>query len=118
MTNDVYQLLETWGRWSRDRCLPQGVKCGIAIIMAQNVGSVLGVAPVCDEDAQLIERVMRVMKQRKPDHYDVLYMYYVDGLPSRKIAKSLGRSNGWASDMLHAGQAWVDGAMASSVFIA
>ena len=115
---DVTTLLEAWGRWSRDPCMPSGVRCGIAIIMAQNVGGVLGMAPVSDDEALQVEKVMRVMKQRKPDHYDVLYMSYVERLPTRKIAKRMDKSNGWASDMLRAAEAWVDGALSSSVLIA
>lgn len=116
--SDVYQLLDAWGRWSRDKCLPSGVRCGIAIIMAQNVGGVLGVMPVSDDEALSVEKVMRVMKQRKPDHYDVVRLYYVDGYTTRKIAKLKEKSNGWVSDTLHSGQAWVEGALSSSVLIA
>lgn len=116
--NDVIQMLRTWGEWSRDKCLPSGYRCGIAVIMAQNVGGVVGFAPVNEHDAQLVERVMRVLKQRKPDHYAVLHAYYVRELSSRQIAKGSPWSDRMVYDMLKAGEAWVDGAMASSVFIA
>lgn len=116
--SDVYQLLDAWGRWSRDKCLPSGVRCGIAIIMDQNVGGVLGFAPVNDDDAMTVEKVMRTMKQRKPDHYEVVYLSYVKGLSTRKIGKVMGKSNGWASDTLRAGEAWVEGALSSYVLIA
>ena len=115
---DVVQLLEAWGRWSRDPCMPHGVRCGIAIIMAQNVGGVLGMAPVSEEDALQIERVVRVLKQRKPEHYEVLYLSYVRGLSTRKIGKLMEKSNGWASDTLKSAESWVDGAISSSVLIA
>lgn len=109
--SDVYQLLENWGRWARDRCLPRGVKCGIAIIMDQNVGSTVDIAPANDELAQSIEPVLRILKHRKPDHYRVIELYYRDACSTRLIAKRLGKSNGWASDTLRAGEAWVDGAI-------
>ena len=115
---DTIQLLEAWGRWSRDQCLPQGYICGLAVVMAQNVGGVVSIAPVNEDDMRLIEPVMRTLKQRKPEHYSVLYLSYVHNMSTRKIGKHLDRSNGWASDMLKAAEAWVDGAMASSIFIA
>lgn len=115
---DTIQLLEAWGRWSRDKCLPRGVRCGIAIIMDQNVGGVLGFAPVSEDDAIQVEKIMRALKHRKPDHYEVVYLSYVRGLSTRKIGKIMEKSNGWASDTLRAGEAWVDGALSSSVLIA
>ena len=116
--SDVRTMLETWGRWSRDPCLPARVKCGIAIIMAHNVGGAIGMPLVSEEDAQLVERVMRVLKQRKPDHYAVLHAYYVKELSSRQIAKGSPWSGRMVYDMLKAGEAWIEGAMASSVLIA
>lgn len=109
--SDVYQLLENWGRWSRDGCLPHGVKCGIAIIMEQNIGSTVGIAPANDYDAERIERVMVIMKLRKPDHYHALRRYYIMRLSTRKIAKLMDCGNSKASDLVRAGEAWVEGAL-------
>lgn len=116
--SDIRTLLENWGRWNRGEVGPLSPRCGIAIIMAENVGTVVGVAPANDEDAGLVERVMRVLKQRKPDHYAVLHAYYVKSLSSRQIAKGSPYSDRMVYDMLKAGEAWVEGAMASSIFIA
>ena len=116
--NDVKSLLENWGRWNRGEVGPASPKCGIAIIMAQNVGAVVGLAPANDDDAGLVERVMRVLKQRKPEHYAVLHAYYVKQLSTRQIAKCSPYSDRMAFDMLKSGEAWVEGALASSIFIA
>lgn len=116
--SDVIHLLEAWGRWSRDECLPRGYVCGIAIIIAQNVGSTVGLAPVNEDDIDIINPIMQRLKDRKPEHYDVLKLYYKERKPTRVIAKIKHKSNGWASDTLRAGQMWVDGALSNGVLIA
>lgn len=115
---DTIQLLTAWGQYSRDKCLPQGVVCGIAIIMARNVGGVVGLPPPCQDDVDMIEPIMRKMKERKREHYDIIKMYYIEEKHIRQIAKKFGKSSGWVSDMKSSAEAWVDGALSSYVFIA
>lgn len=115
---NVKDMLENWGRSSSDKCLPSGYRCGIAVIIAQNVGGVVGIAPANEDDAASVERVMVLLKQRKPDHYAALHAYYVLRKSIRQIANGSPWSDRAVFDMIKAGEAWVEGAMASSIFIA
>lgn len=116
--DDTIQKLDAWGIWSRDKCLPAGWIGCCAVIMNFKAGGGIGLPAISDDYIYDINAVMTKMKERKPEHYDVLYKHYVDNKSTRQIAKLLNRSNGWASEMLHSGQAWVDGALSSYVFIA
>lgn len=115
---DTIQLLEAWGQYSRNKCLPQGFICGVAVIMARNVGGVVGLPPPNQDDIDFIQPVMTKMKQRKPEHYRVIELYYIERRHIRQIAKALGKSSGWVSDMKGSAEAWIDGALSSYVLIA
>lgn len=113
--SEIRQLLTAWGDCMRESAGRElGYRCSLAIIMMQNVGSVLASLPVMYEDVQSIDRVLLVLKNRKPAHYDAIELHYVKRLSSRQFCKNLHVSPKGAHDMLIAAEHWIDGAMSNS----
>lgn len=111
MTN-VRTQLEAWGAWSRNPGLRLNYVCPLAVIIAHNVGNTIGGVIVSDAEAGRVEHVMCLLKARKPETYSVLFDYYVRERSTREIAKGGKQSERKVFDILKAGEAWVDGALA------
>ena len=115
MTKPTATLLLEWADWVRHPDLRMGARCGLAVIMAANVGGTVSGPRMSDDDALRVDRVVAQLRARNERLYVALRLSYVDELSYREMAVRLRCDQKKALALINQAVAWVDGALTAVV---
>ncbi len=103
---ETQQKLEQWGMWLRG-----GVGLGYgANVIGDMRGGGLPSAPICDDHALRIDRVIAVLKCTNVEQYRCIKLSYAEQKSDRAIARDVGASNSAVRRRIIAGEYWLDAA--------
>lgn len=108
---DTRYLLEQWGWWRMHSSgIPRYVSPAYAL-MRDNMGSTVPTGCITDDLALAVDRVIARLCIRDQQMGDCIWMTYGAKQSTRRIAAVLGIGETKASQLIRAGEAWIDGAL-------
>jgi hypothetical protein len=114
MTDSTHELLKKWGTWQRFPDLRMNARCGVAIIMDDNVGRTVGEPMVGWDEISQVDSVLAKLKRHNWKLYQIIWLSYVNQMSSREMGVRLHCDQKKALAILNQAVAWVDGAMFAS----
>lgn len=106
-------LLEQWGRWTRTGNAPR-YSSPHALIMRNNVGTVLPTPLISDDEAVVIDYLVARLNHRDSTLGQAIIGYFRDSLSYRELALRLCCGKDRAEQYTKAGIAWIDGSIDSA----
>ena len=109
----ITDILTAWGRARSVHDAPNGYPSSIPFArMMRGAGTAtLKSAPVQDDAMFMVDRILSDMRLRKPQHYGVLWLYYVENLRDHQIAERVHCSRSTARSDRMAAEVWVEAKM-------
>jgi hypothetical protein len=101
---ETQQKLESWGMWLRGG---SGLGYG-ANVLGQMRGGGLPTAPISDEYAGRIDRVIAVLKRTNVEQYRCIKLCYAEQKTNRAIARELGVAPMTVQRRIESGEHWLD----------
>jgi hypothetical protein len=103
---ETQQKLEQWGQWLRG-----GVGLGYgANVIGSMRGGGLPSAPISDDHALQVDRVVAVLKQTNIEQYECIKLCYVSRMSYRAIGREVELGVKTVQRRIEAGEYWLDAA--------
>jgi len=100
---ETQDKLEGWGKWMRG-----GIGLGYGNVLSDLRGGGLPSAPISDDQALRIDRVVAVLKQTNYEQYQCIKLCYEGCMAVRSIAREIKISHQTVTRRIEAAEHWLD----------
>ncbi len=100
---ETQEMLKQWGMWMRG-----GNGLGYGNVLGNLRGGGLPTAPISDDHALAIDRVIAVLKKTNVEQYRCIKLSYVQCLSNNAIAREVGVSRMTVQRRIESAEHWLD----------
>ncbi|WP_291968906.1 antiterminator Q family protein [Candidatus Symbiopectobacterium sp.] len=104
---DIRYLLTAWGNWSGSRIGTEYKAAWPLVTASSDIRPMLS-----DEDGEIVDRAVGLLKHFDPLGYDIVVAYYKGKVSCRAIGREINRNHKYVADILTRAEAYIAGRVA------